>query len=117
MLMNTIARVAYLEPDWSLVRDGVPPRLQFRCNQVSNELQRLLPEADLCTRHRFGGISKVYATLAGRTAAIELQSSRGDILYRAVDIVGEHLSAYEDPIDRLSFGGPCAEAAAWLQRA
>ncbi len=117
MLQHATVPVAYLEPDWNLVRDGVSPRLQFRCNQVSNEIQRLLPDADVCTHHRFGGISKVYVSLSGLTAAIELQSSRGDVLYRAVDGLGEPLSDYDDPVDRLSWSGPVEEVVNWLQRA
>ncbi len=114
---HTSTPVAVLSPDWALVRDGVSPRLQFRCQQVSNQIQRLLPDADVSVRHRFGNISKVYATLAGQTAAIELQSTGGDVLYRATDALGEPLSAFECPLDRMSFGGPCEEAAAWLRRA
>ncbi len=117
MLNAHTTPVAYLEPDWNLVRDGVSPRIQFRCQQVATALQALLPDAEIDTHHRFGGISKVYASFGGRTAAIELQSSRGDVLYRAVNGLGEHLSDYEDPVDRMSFGGPCEEAAAWLRRA
>ena len=101
----------------SLVKDGVTARMQYRCGQVSNALQRCLPDSDISIRHRFGSISKVYATFAGRTAAIELQSTRGDTLYRAVDGLGEPLSDYDDPLDRLSFGGPVEEAVAWLRRA
>ena len=113
---NSFTPVAVLQPDWNLVRDGVTPRMQHRCNQVRDAIQALLPDADLDIRHRFGGVSKVYASLAGRTAAVELQSSGRDVFFRAVDAFGEPLSDYEDIVDRMSFGAPCEEAAAWLRR-
>lgn len=116
-MLHAHPTVAVLSPNWDLVRDGVSPRIQFRCQQVATALQALLPDADIDTHHRFGGISKVYTSFGGRTAAVELQSSRGDVLYRALDGLGERLSAYEDPIDRLGFGGPVEEVASWLQRA
>lgn len=116
--MNQIstATVAFLNPDWNLVRQGVSPRIQVRATQVVARLADMLPTAKIATRHGFGGISTVVVCLNGKSSGVELQSTRGDIFFRAVDDLGEPLSDYECPVDRLSWDGPCAEVAAWLER-